>query len=111
MSSLRYEPILSFILISQFYAPWCGHCKNLAPIWEELGEAYKDEENVVIAKIDATANKLPSNVKVSGYPTLIFFNSKGKQLSYNGERALEDLKKYVESRKTKVIKKEEKPEL
>jgi len=85
----------------EFYAPWCGHCKSLAPIWEELGEAYKDDPSVIIAKIDATANKIPANINVKGFPTLILFNQKGKQIPHNGERTLEDLKKFVESKKTK----------
>ena len=35
-----------------FHAPWCGHCKNLAPMWNEFFVKYKKEVN--IAKIDCT---------------------------------------------------------
>merc|ERR1711894_447961 len=50
----------------EFYAPWCGHCKKLAPIWDELGEHFKDDDSVVIAKIDMTANEL-ATVSVRGF--------------------------------------------
>lgn len=53
-------------------APWCTHCQEMAAAWEELGERYKDHEDIVIAEMDATANEL-ENITISGYPTLHYF--------------------------------------
>lgn len=53
-------------VLIEFYAPWCGHCKALAPKYDELGEKLKETENLVIAKIDATANDFPSVYEVRG---------------------------------------------
>lgn len=60
-------------------APWCGHCKELAPIWEQLGEKYADHENVIIAKMDATANEVESIV-IQGFPTIKYFPAGGKEV-------------------------------
>jgi len=79
----------------KYYAPWCGHCKKLAPIWDELGEAYKDVKDLVIAKFDATANEA-DGVEIRGYPTLIFYPKDKKEgVDYSGERELKDFKKWL----------------
>ncbi|XP_006624866.1 protein disulfide-isomerase [Apis dorsata] len=84
-------------VLVEFYAPWCGHCKQLAPIYEALGEKYKDSENLVIAKMDATANEL-KDVKVSSYPTITLYKKETNEaVEYNGERTLEGLSKFIES--------------
>ncbi|XP_028029914.1 protein disulfide-isomerase A3 [Bombyx mandarina] len=90
----------------EFYAPWCGHCQKLAPVWEELGEKLKDEE-VDIIKIDATANDWPkSQFDVSGFPTIFWKpkDSSKKPQRYNGGRALEDFIKYVSEQATSELK-------
>lgn len=40
----------------KYFAPWCGHCKELAPVWDKVGEHFKNNKDIVIARFDATAN-------------------------------------------------------
>jgi len=92
----------------EFYAPWCGHCKNLAPIWEQLGEAFADVKTVTIAKMDATANHAPESLEIKGFPTLIFFPADNKAgLPFNGDRDLESLRQFVVQQASRPIEKEE----
>lgn len=83
----------------EFFAPWCGHCKNLAPVWEELASSFAAfESKVSIANVDADEHKsLGKRYGVQGFPTLKWFDGKpGSQPEdYNGGRDLESLQKFV----------------
>lgn len=84
-------------VLVEFYAPWCGHCKQLAPIYDQLGEKYKDSDTVVIAKMDATANEL-EHTKITSFPTLKFYRKGDNQvIDYNGERTLEGFVKFIDA--------------
>jgi protein disulfide-isomerase A1 len=84
-------------VLVEFYAPWCGHCKQLVPIWEKLGENYKDNDMIVIAKMDSTANEI-EDIKVQSFPTIKYFPAgSNKVVDYSGERTLEGFTKFLDS--------------
>lgn len=80
----------------EFYAPWCGHCKKLTPVFEELGEKLRGEQ-VAIVKMDATANDVPPQFEVRGFPTLFWLprGEKSTPVKYEGGREVDDFVKYI----------------
>ena len=88
----------------EFFAPWCGHCKNLAPVYEQVADAFAHaKDKVVVAKVDADGAGRPLGQKygVTGYPTLKWFDSKGNAEPYEGGRDLDSIVDFI-SRKAGV---------
>ncbi|KAK7162146.1 hypothetical protein R3I94_004711 [Phoxinus phoxinus] len=82
----------------EFYAPWCGHCQQLVPVWDALGEKYKDHEDIIIAKMDATENDV-EDVIIQGFPTIKYFpaGTDKKIVDYDGNRDLETFSKFLDN--------------
>ncbi|KAK7092122.1 thioredoxin domain-containing protein 5 homolog [Littorina saxatilis] len=90
------ESIAEGVHFIKFYAPWCGHCKRLAPTWEDLAKSFADNKQVSVSKVDCTVSTgLCTSQSIKGYPTLVLFNNGEKVDQYQGGRSHEDLKSYV----------------
>ncbi len=72
--------------VVKFYAPWCGFCKMLEPIYAQLAKTLGPQLNVKFCEIDATKNDIEGQ-PIEGYPTIKFYPKKNRQAAvlYNGD--------------------------
>jgi len=75
----------------EFYAPWCGHCKQLTPAWKEAAQQMHGLVNFGAVNADEQSNQpLASKYGIQGFPTIKIF-SKGKVSDYQGARSAQAL--------------------
>ncbi|NCO84859.1 MAG: thioredoxin [Candidatus Huberarchaeum crystalense] len=82
------------IVIVDFWAPWCGPCQMMAPIFEELSKKHEDWTFVKL-NVDEN-NEKPSQYSVSGIPTFIIFKGGETVKRIVGARPLESIEREIE---------------
>lgn len=89
-------------LVVEFFAPWCGHCKHLAPEWEKAATALKGDtsagQTITLAAVDATVERsLAEKFHIGGFPTIKIFegNSASSPSDYEGPRQAEGIITYL----------------
>lgn len=104
------------VLVEQ-YAPWCGHCKKLDPVYTELAEQLRHVPSLVVAKMDSTENDAPGEYKARGFPTIHFFpavtsggdgdDGKGEAekhgIKYSGSRSKDDFVRFIKKHATHKV--------
>ncbi|CAF4354098.1 unnamed protein product, partial [Adineta steineri] len=79
-----------------FYAPWCGHCTNFKPTYTKLAQRYTSQSNLILTQIDASANDIPSDFEVTGFPTIYFVPMNNQPVKYEGNRDINDLVNFID---------------
>ncbi|XP_064582385.1 protein disulfide-isomerase-like protein of the testis [Zonotrichia leucophrys gambelii] len=83
-----------------FYAPWSHECRKLLPVWDKLGEQYESHKDIMIAKIDVTANDILA-VALDRYPFFTLFpaGAHHQEVAYTGECTLEAFSEFLEEQR------------
>lgn len=86
----------SIPVLVDFWAPWCGPCKSMLPVIEELSTAYGDKAKIVKMNVDDNA-ETPAKYNVMSIPTFILFKNGKAVKNFVGVRSMEDMKKEIDT--------------
>jgi len=97
------------LVMLEFYAPWCGHCKSLGPKYEKAAKrmAIKGHSKL-FAKCDAIENTVAKDkYGISGFPNLKLFKHGKEMAEYPGQREVEAMVQYMEKQLARIDEPEE----
>merc|ERR1712232_41872 len=91
-------------VLVELYAPWCGHCKKLEPVYRDVARKLEGVSSVVVAKIDATSNDV-EGVDVEGFPTIKLWRADNKEepLDYDGDRDVDSFVSWLEEKASRAF--------
>ncbi|XP_072396376.1 protein disulfide-isomerase tmx3a-like [Diabrotica undecimpunctata] len=79
----------------KFYAPWCGHCQRLEPVWTEVSEALRGISNIRVGRIDCSHYPaIATEFGIRGYPTIKFISS-NSDVTFSGDRNKDDIVQFA----------------
>lgn len=86
-------------VLLELYAPWCGHCQALEPIYDKLAKQLRGVDSLVIAKMDGTSNE-HARAKSDGFPTILFYPAGNKSfdpITFDGDRTVKGFYKFLKA--------------
>jgi len=99
-------------VLIELYAPWCGHCKKLEPVYKQLAKKFRGNDKLMIAKMDATANDVGVGYNYTGFPTIYLAPAGGdKPILFEGSRDIEGMEKFLNDHATYSLGNQQKEEL
>ncbi len=79
-----------------FYAPWCGHCKSIMPIWDRFSDENQGKTNVHLSKVDCEDNpNMAKKYNIEGFPTILYLENGDIREVYSGSRTLAALVEFL----------------
>lgn len=82
-------------ILMMFYAPWCGHCKQLKPYFAAAATKLKGQAVVAGMDVDTSGRDVKLEFNVTGYPTLLYFKDGEMVYKYGGERTEEGIVEWM----------------
>ena len=81
-------------VLVEFYADWCGHCRRMAPVLEQLKAELKDTANIIQINVDEN-QELAEEYEVEGVPTFIVFKQGKQTWRQSGSKSISQLKQAI----------------
>jgi len=94
----EHIPSEEFTWVVMFYVPWCGRCTGILPIWDEVADHYKENNNLRFGKVDCSVHhSLCGRQLIGKYPTFTYYKEGNRVKMISRDRTLENFINWIDS--------------